>query len=496
MKTNLNVDTKALREKILDLAMRGKLVEQDPGDEPASVLLEKIQAKKAELVKEGKIKKSKKLPEISGDEKPFDIPDSWEWVRLNFGVIVERGGSPRPIKNFLTDSEEGINWIKIGDTKKNSKYITSTREKIIRDGLEKSREVHVGDFLLSNSMSFGRPYILKINGAIHDGWLVLSIIGNAVESNFLYYLICSPSVQRFFKNAATGTTVKNLNKERVSITPIPLPPLAEQKRIATKVSELFKLIDVIEKNVAEFQDLEQAMRSKLLDLAMQGKLVEQDPSDEPASKLLEKIKAEKAELVKEGKIKKGKKLPEITDDEKPFAIPDSWSWVRLGDVGDWGAGATPSKSNHEYYNGGTIPWILTGDLNDAHITVANQHITEKALKETSVKIKPVGSVLLAMYGATIGKLGILDIEATTNQACCACVPFTGVSNKYLFDYLMFMKPKFIKSGVGGAQPNISRTKIVATPIPLPPLAEQKRIVAKLTELFEQLDTIKQNLMSV
>ncbi|WP_244660654.1 restriction endonuclease subunit S [Lactobacillus nasalidis] len=259
---------------------------------------------------------------------------------------------------------------------------------------------------------------------------------------------------------------------------------------------MFKLIDVIEKNVAEFQDLEQAMRSKLLDLAMQGKLVEQDPSDEPASKLLEKIKAEKAELVKEGKIKKGKKLPEITDDEKPFAIPDSWSWVRLGDVGDWGAGATPSKSNHEYYNGGTIPWILTGDLNDAHITVANQHITEKALKETSVKIKPVGSVLLAMYGATIGKLGILDIEATTNQACCACVPFTGVSNKYLFDYLMFMKPKFIKSGVGGAQPNISRTKIVATPIPLPPLAEQKRIVAKLTELFEQLDTIKQNLMSV
>ena len=140
----------------------------------------------------------------------------------------------------------------------------------------------------------------------------------------------------------------------------------------------------------------QVLREKILDLAMRGKLVEQDAGDEPASVLLEKIKAEKAELVKEGKIKKSKKLPEIADDEKPFDIPDSWEWVRLGDVGDWGAGATPLKSNHEYYKGGTIPWILTGDLNDGHISSANQFITEKALNETSVKIKPIGSVLIAM----------------------------------------------------------------------------------------------------
>lgn len=236
----------------------------------------------------------------------------------------------------------------------------------------------------------------------------------------------------------------------------------------------------------------QVLREKILDLAMRGKLVEQDAGDEPASVLLEKIKAEKAELVKEGKIKKSKKLPEIADDEKPFDIPDSWEWVRLGDVGDWGAGATPLKSNHEYYKGGTIPWILTGDLNDGHISSANQFITEKALNETSVKIKPIGSVLIAMYGATIGKLGILDIEATTNQACCACVTFSGVSNMYLFDYLKFMKPKFIESGVGGAQPNISRTKIVATPIPLPPLAEQKRIADKVSELFKQVEVIEKN----
>lgn len=240
----------AMRSKLLDLAMCGKLVEQDPSDEPTSELLKQIQAEKAELVKEGKVKKSKKFPEITDDEKPFDIPDSWEWVRLGDVVTVPRGGSPRQIKNFLTDSEDGINWIKIGDSEKNSKYITAAKEKIIQKGLEKSREVHVGDFLLSNSMSFGRPYILKIDGAIHDGWLVLSIVGNVLEPNFLYYLICSPSIQKFFKHAATGSTVKNLNKERVSITPIPLPPLVEQKRIADKLTRLFEDLDTIKQNLA------------------------------------------------------------------------------------------------------------------------------------------------------------------------------------------------------------------------------------------------------
>ena len=149
----------------------------------------------------------------------------------------------------MTDSKEGVNWIKIGDTQKNNKYITSTKEKIIKEGLAKSREVHSGDFLLSNSMSFGKPYILKIDGAIHDGWLVLSMIGNTLEVNFLYYLLCSPSIQYFFKYAATGTTVKNLNKDRVSITPIPLPPLEEQKRIVAKLEEMFEQLDIINNNL-------------------------------------------------------------------------------------------------------------------------------------------------------------------------------------------------------------------------------------------------------
>ena len=148
---------------------------------------------------------------------------------------------------------------------------------------------------------------------------------------------------------------------------------------------------------------------------------------------------------------------EIPDDEKPFDIPESWSWVRLGEVGSWGSGATPSRTHAEYF-GGSVPWLKTGDLNDGYVSSIPETITDLALEKTSVRLNPVGSVLMAMYGATIGKLGILQIAATTNQACCACIPFDRVWNKYLFYYLMARRKAFIKMGEGGAQPNISKEK--------------------------------------
>ena len=233
-----------LDKKVLDLAMRGKLLPQDSQDEPASVLLEKIKEEKAQLIKEKKIKKSKPLPEITDEEKPFEIPESWEWVRLGENIQIDRGGSPRPIKSYLTDDENGINWIKIGDTKENSKYITSTKEKIIPEGLKKTRLVNKGDFLLSNSMSFGRPYILKIDGAIHDGWLVISDFVSMLDNDFLYYLLSSKVIKDQFARLATGSTVKNLNKDRVSRVIIPLPPLAEQKRIVAKIEEIKQYLEI------------------------------------------------------------------------------------------------------------------------------------------------------------------------------------------------------------------------------------------------------------
>ena len=183
--------------------------------------------------------------------------------------------------------------------------------------------------------------------------------------------------------------------------------------------------------------------------------------------------------------KVGKNEPVCIADEVPFDIPESWEWVRLGNIGDWGSGATPNRTTSEYYNG-NIPWLKTGDLNDNYITDIPETITELALAKTSVRLNPIGSVLIAMYGATIGKLGILKIPATTNQACCACVPFTDIYNEFLFYFLMSQKAAFVKRGEGGAQPNISKEKIVSTLMPLPPVAEQKRIVEKIKQLTPYL----------
>lgn len=225
------------------------------------------------------------------------------------------------------------------------------------------------------------------------------------------------------------------------------------------------------------------LRSKVLDLAMRGKLVEQNPDDEPASVLLEKIKTEKAELVKEGKIKKSKSLPEITDEEKPFDIPDSWEWVRLGEIGIWGAGATPSRKHPEYYNG-NIKWLKTGDLNDGVVTETTETITQEGVENSSVKFNEVGNVLIAMYGATIGKLGIAGVEMTTNQACCGCEVFNGIYNWYLFYYLLSSRSTLIDLGSGGAQPNISKQKIEKFVFALPPLEEQQRIVKQIKKMID------------
>ena len=252
----------------------------------------------------------------------------------------------------------------------------------------------------------------------------------------------------------------------------------------------------------------QQLKNSILQMAVQGKLVPQDPNDEPASVLLERIRKEKEQLVKEGKIKKeknpsyifrgadnlpyekvGKNDPVCIADEVPFEIPESWEWVRLGSIGDWGSGATPSRAVPEYYDG-DIPWLKTGDLNDGYIKYIPESISKLALEKTSVRLNPTGSILIAMYGATIGKVGILTFPATTNQACCACLPIE-IFNEYLFYFLMSQKVAFVKQGEGGAQPNISKEKIVATLMPLPPLAEQYRIVAKIKELFPLVKKYKE-----
>lgn len=237
------------------------------------------------------------------------------------------------------------------------------------------------------------------------------------------------------------------------------------------------------------------LRQKILDLAIHGKLVPQDPNDEPASVLLERIKAEKERLIKEGKIKGSKKSAKASDtphyENVPFDIPSNWAWTTLGNIGTWQAGGTPSRSNKSYYCG-NIPWLKTGDLNDGLITNIPEKITEEAVDNSSAKINPTGSVLIAMYGATIGKLGILTFPATTNQACCACTEYFAITQHYLFYFLLSHRDMFIAKGGGGAQPNISKEIIVNTAIPLPPLAEQERIVTEIKRWFTLIDQIEED----
>ncbi|HJE50318.1 MAG TPA: restriction endonuclease subunit S, partial [Lactobacillus johnsonii] len=307
-----------------------------------------------------------------------------------------------------------------------------------------------------------------------------------INLNYLVQILKSPIVAQQHSRILSKVAQPKLSLIKLKQTFIPLPPLSEQSRIAAKIAQLFALLRKVESSTQQYAKLQTLLKSKVLDLAMRGKLVKQDPNDEPASVLLEKIKAEKEQLIKEKKIKKSKPLPPITDEEKPFEIPDSWKWVRLGDIGAWAAGATPSRKHPEYY-GGTIPWLKTGDLNDGIVNETSEKITELGVKNSSVKVNEPGNVLIAMYGATIGKLGIVgNQELVTNQACCGCSLFDGVHNWYLFYYLLASRKRLIDLGSGGAQPNISKNKIEKFTFPLPPLEEQNRIVTKVERLFALL----------
>ena len=515
-----------LKNSILQMAVQGKLVPQDPNDEPASVLLERIRAEKERLIKEKKIKREKNPSVIFkgadntpyekigdevrslADEVPFDIPDSWEWVRLGSICEIARGGSPRPIKQYLTDAPDGVNWIKISDSDIGGKYINRTKEKIVPEGVSKSRLVHKGDFLLTNSMSFGRPYILNVDGCIHDGWLVLSGYDGCYEKDFLYYMLSSRFAYYQFCDIVSGAVVKNLNSDKVAAALFPLPPRPEQLRIVKaieNVEPLFSDYDHAERNLTQLgTGFPKALKKSILQEAVQGKLVPQGPSDEPAEALLERIRAEKQRLVKEGKIKKDKHESVIfrrdnshyekrgseevcIDDEIPFEIPDSWMWARLKSLGYTQTGNTPSMS-HPEYRGGYIPFITPGDIADGIIDYENQGLSE--VGKDVARVCPAGSILQVCIGGSIGKAALSVYEVAFNQQINAISPVV-VSGKYVLAAVTsFMFLSAMKESAGGtATPILNRTLWDKMLIPLPPLNEQNRIVSTIEQLFPVVATL-------
>ena len=510
-----------LKNSILQMAVQGKLVPQDPNDEPASVLLDRIRKEKEQLIKDGKIKKNKKESYIFRgadnlhyeqigkevrcieDELPFEIPDSWEWCKLESICSKLVDGDHNPPKgisiqtNYLMCSSTNINNDKLTNLEK-VRYLT---EEVFNKENERTR-CKKGDILFTSVGSLGRSCIYEgdLNICFQRS---VSVIATFIFNQYLKYFFDNPFFQNRVNKEATGTAQKGFYLNQLASSLIAIPPLNEQYRIVDKIKQLEPLIEKY--NHAEIRlyelnsNIKQQLKKSILQYAIEGKLVPQDLNDEPATVLLERMHKEKEKLIADKKIKKDKNESMIyrrdnsyyekcgskilcIDEEIPFYIPDNWEWARLGNIGEWKAGATPSKSNMEYYKNGSIPWLLTGDLNDGIIQEIPNKITEKALNETSVKLNPSGSVLIAMYGATIGKLGILSFPATTNQACCACNVFQPFYNLYLFYFLMANKIHFVKQGEGGAQPNISREKIVKTLIPVPPINEQKRIINKIKKL--------------
>lgn len=456
------IDTQAIRKKILDLALRGKLTEQRPEDGTAEELFQQIQAQKNTYIANKDTKKANVSVPISDDEVPFNKPESWKWVRLGEIVIIKTGkrdanfGSINGKYEFFTCAKEPI--------KCNSFSFSGEALLLAGNGDIGNISYYYGEF-----EAYQRTYVLQ------------PYLEN-VYLRYLYYYLLSYWVQ-YNLAQMFGATIPFIRLGNVQNYIIALPPIAEQHRIVSKIESIFCILDTIDTLQSQYQDNLAALKSKIIDAGIQGKLTEQLPEDGNAEELYQQIQREKLALEKAGKIKKSKPLPPISDEEKPFDIPENWKWVRIGNIGSWSAGSTPARNNPAYYKDGSIPWLKTGDLDDNYISEVPEYITELAMKETSVRLNPVGSVLMAMYGATIGKLGILETPMTTNQACCACIPYTGMYNKYLFYYLLGRRKEFIEKGKGGAQPNISKEIIVNSAIPLPPLAEQKRIVAKLEELL-------------
>jgi len=340
----------------------------------------------------------------------------------------------------------------------------------------KGTEVIANDLLLNiTGGSLGRCAVVPINFKIGNVSQHVCILRTVlVKPEYLHCFILSSFFAKSMK--ITGSGREGLPKYNLEKMLFPLPPIHEQERIIIEVKQLLNYIDKLDTCRVNLIELVSHAKSKVLDLAIHGKLVPQNSSDEPASELLKRINPK----------------AEITCDNSQYGkLPNGWCETLLGNIGTWQSGATPSRLRKDYY-GGSIPWLKTGDLNDGIVQSIPECITERALEETSVKLNPAGSILIAMYGATIGRIGILSKPATTNQACCACVDYLP-EKKFLFYFLLANRENFIAMGGGGAQPNISKEKIIHTHIPLPPQQEQHRIVAKIEELFAQLDNITSSL---
>ncbi|MCW0345194.1 MULTISPECIES: restriction endonuclease subunit S [Pantoea] len=530
---------KKLRELILELAVRGKLVPQDPNDEPASELLKRIADEKAELVKQGKIKKQKPLPEIDEDDKPFGLPVGWEWVRLgDLSSKITDGvhHTPKYIDN-------GVAFISVKDINgdsisfDNCKYISQEQH----DEINARCNPEERDLLICRIGTLGRVTLVNTNRpfSLFVSVGLIKPVSTLVNTTYLHRLFYSPCMLSQLENIKVGGSHTNkLNLSDIPNLLIPFPSIAEQIRIVDKLKDLMSLCDQLEQQsltsldahsqlveallatLTNSQNAEElaenwarisqhfdtlftteasidALKQTILQLAVMGKLVPQDPSDEPASELLKRIEQEKAQLVKEGKIKKQKPLPPVSDEEKPFELPEGWEWCKLQRITSKitdGDHKTPPRINEGY------KLLSAKNVRDGYIDYDNcDHIAEvDYLKSRERCLPEIGDLLIVSVGGTIGRSALIK-----NNADFALVRSVAIIKPLLFDssYLKFSMDSFLlqkaihENKRGGAQPCLYLSEISNFIFPMPPKNEQHRIVSKVEHLFSICDHLKSCLQS-
>ncbi|AWN13684.1 restriction endonuclease subunit S [Salmonella enterica subsp. enterica serovar Derby] len=534
---------KKLRELILELAVRGKLVPQDPNDEPASVLLERIAAEKAELMKQGKIKKQKPLPEISEEEKPFELPVGWEWTRLiNLGTWALGSGFPNVVQG---NSDKEILMCKVSDMnlEGNEKFIVSTINTISKDLADeyKIKTSEPGTIIfpkIGGAIATNKRRILVQETAIDNNCLGIKPC-NAISGEWFYLILSALDMSKY----QSGTSIPAINQSVIGSIPIALPSLKMQEKILSYVITLMSLCDQLELHSLTSLDAHQqlvetllttltdsqnadelaenwsrisehfdtlftteasidALKQTILQLAVMGKLVPQDPNDEPASELLKRIAQEKAQLVKDGKMKKQKPLPPISDEEKPFELPDGWEWVKLGNILHDIKYGTSQKCDYNIsgYPVLRIPNIVKGIIDLADIKYGA--LTDSELKDLTLNKNDL--LFIRSNGSTniVGQSTLVQHDLK-DHAYAGYIIRVRLHNEYInARYInMIMKSNLIREQIEGpirtttGVKNINSNELMGLLVPLPPKNEQGIIIKKINEIDTTLSNLKVSIQS-
>ena len=523
-----------LRRFILDLAVRGKLVEQDALDEPASTLLKKIESEIARLVKIGEMRKPKALPPIEIEEEPFDVPTGWRWVRIR--QVTSDRGQTTPAGEFT--------YIDVGSINKEAGVLGEHKVLSASDAPSRARKVvGKGDVLYSCV----RPTLLNI-AVIEDeirpapiastAFAVLNSFG-LVLPRYLWIALRSPYLEAIVESGMRGQAYPAINDAEFALLPLALPPLAEQHRIVAKVDELMALCDQLEAAqqererrrdhlaAASLQRLNQpaadtppeaqreharlhlhhlprlttrpehikAMRQTIRSVAVRGLLKTESASDESAAILANRIELAKARAATHENLKKDKGLRDGLAKEPPFSIPQNWKWVRLQDIFEISRGGSPRPAGDPMYFGGTVPWITVGEVTKdlcKELVGTAKGLTELGA-EKSRFIYP-GDLLLTNSGATLGVPKISHIKGCINDGVAVLRRFHAEDiNDFSYLYLQSQTDEFRRVNQGMGQPNLNTPIIAGWYVPLPPLAEQHRIVAKVDELMALCDQLEAQL---